>query len=765
MTVGPPDPRTPRTPRTPTTRRVAAAAAALAGALAAAGLLAVPVASAQTQAAAEAVATAAAPATSTVTLINGARVVVTSAGPGGHVAAAATAAQDGPGGVMLRLALDGNAYEIPADALPYLNRGLSPALFELNSLVTEESGGLLPVQVSYRGRLPALPGVRITRSGDGSALGYLTAASAATFGAALARQFAADHARGSYGTDGIFAGGVSIGLPGQAAVTPARPDYPMYTLTVAGTDLAGAPDTGDAVSVYNVDSLLKFGDPIETSNFFYHGVAKFSVPAGHYMAEGLFFDASGALRVVMLPQFTVTGDTTVAVSEQTATNEVQMLTPRPAVVRDISFTATRTTADDDLIVNGVDAGNMPLWTNQTTVPVTVGTLHTTTTGYLTSPAGGPLYEYDLAFAGPSGLIGPQQYTVTAGNVAAVTARFFQDGRSVGGWAPDALFSFAVVGGVTIQFNDVFPFGLPRAEIQYFSAGPSLYWMNQYWQSYSILSGGQTDAPRAFAPGEVTSEDWNEGPLHPAPDVNVAGPGNPLPTLPSASRFGNTLMLDITPFSDNTPGHAGTGYSFPLFSGTGTVSGRYRLDQNGRQISAGNAAAPGLSALILLANVSGKPATMRFLLTAARTGRDSLLSPSSRTVWTWRTARTPGRLPAGWLCGNLTRFCAVQPLITLLYQVRGLGLDDVAPTGRQLVQVTVGHLPLAPAAAVTGLTAAVSVNDGRTWRVVPVRQAGLDRFDVTFNAPSGAYVSLRVRAADAAGGQITETIIRGYQIAA
>ena len=54
--------------------------------------------------------------------------------------------------------------------------------------------------------------------------GYLTAASEAAFGAALDRQFAADYARASYGTDGLFADGVSIGLPGKAAAaaTPAR---------------------------------------------------------------------------------------------------------------------------------------------------------------------------------------------------------------------------------------------------------------------------------------------------------------------------------------------------------------------------------------------------------------------------------------------------------------------------------------------------------------------------------------------------------------
>jgi hypothetical protein len=63
----------------------------------------------------------------------------------------------------------GQAYEIPADALPYLGRGLSPSLFRVTSLLDAESDGRLPVQVSYHGPVPEVPGVTITRSGGGIA--------------------------------------------------------------------------------------------------------------------------------------------------------------------------------------------------------------------------------------------------------------------------------------------------------------------------------------------------------------------------------------------------------------------------------------------------------------------------------------------------------------------------------------------------------------------------------------------------------------------
>lgn len=55
--------------------------------------------------------------------------------------------------------------------------------------------------------------------------------------------------------------------------------------------------------------------------------------------------------------------------------------------------------------------------------------------------------------------------------------------------------------------------------------------------------------------------------------------NPSPWVPSASRAGNTLTLDLTPFSDNTPGHLGA-------TGVAVTTGHYSISENGKQIAAG-----------------------------------------------------------------------------------------------------------------------------------------------------------------------------------
>ena len=112
-------------------------------------------------------------------------------------------------------------------AAAYLSRGLDPSLFEVGALARAESGGRLPVRVSYAGAAPSLPGVTITSASSGTARGYLTLAGARVFGAALERQFAGDHADAAYGQDGLFGNGVSVALAG--AGTPrrgrARPSY------------------------------------------------------------------------------------------------------------------------------------------------------------------------------------------------------------------------------------------------------------------------------------------------------------------------------------------------------------------------------------------------------------------------------------------------------------------------------------------------------------------------------------------------------------
>jgi hypothetical protein len=62
----------------------------------------------------------------------------------------------------------------------------------------------------------------------------------------------------------------------------------MHTLTVNGRNQKGKKDSGDSVLVYNVDNVSAFASQAT----FHKGVAKLSVPEGHYAAFSFFFDGT-----------------------------------------------------------------------------------------------------------------------------------------------------------------------------------------------------------------------------------------------------------------------------------------------------------------------------------------------------------------------------------------------------------------------------------------------------------------------------------------
>ena len=701
-----------------------------------------------------------------VLLIDGSQLAIRPLPAGGQEIALRPAAK--PTSVM-SLRIGSRVQEIPAVALPFLGRGLDPSLVDLGAIERAEPGNRLPVQITFTGRAPQLPGITVTGTGPGRERGYLTTSGAAAFGAALARQFRADHARASYVQDGMFARGVKIALAGAPTVHAVKPRFQLHTLTMAATGLGGHPDTGDAVFVLNEDNPARFADPEESFNVFYHGTAKFSVPAGHYWAIGDFLSFNGTIaaeRLVVLPQVTVRRNRTVHLSERAASSRIGFTTARPATLQQSGFTLIRRAGNGTAFSFGFFASGLPQWVSPTTRKPTIGTLQSFTSGQLTSSRNGAnaAYAYNLNYAGPQGIIpATQHFDATPASLAAVTESYTQDVPSTGGWG--------IFGGFRAElgflFAQVYPFKLPRTQTQYFSADPSLAWQAFYdeFSAFSKFGGGQTDAFRVFSGGQQLTEQWNGYPLHPQPDVQMLGGvmGATLPAFVSASRSGNTLNLAMAPFSDNTPGHLGnTVFSFA--NGKALESDSYAIYQNGARIARGN-----LANGIKPVQLSTQPSVIKFVLSESRSGATFPLSTDATTVWTWHSAPQPGAIvPPNWFCGfsrrGLLRHCAVQPMMTLNYRVGGLPSDGRASAGTQVIDLDVGHIQLATSAPITGATAQVSYNDGQTFKPATVTSLGGGRFRIGFVAPAGVDVTLRVSAADTAGGSITETILRAYGVA-
>ncbi len=379
-----------------------------------------------------------------VLLLNGDRMIIDGASTHFKLAGSGFAA------AVTELRLAGREYAVPDAALPFLGHGLDLSLFDT---AARPGGSRLSVRITYSAAVPRLPGVTIARAAGGVATGYLTAAGAVTFGAALARQFAADHGAASYGTDGLFGGGVWISAadgagaasaakaPGQ---TPTSPRFPMHTVTVRGLTVAGHPDTGDLVFLYNATNNEIYGDPYEEPSVFYHGSAKFSVPAGQYWALAWITTVNKKgyptdLRTVLLPRIVIKGNATITMRGRSATSELTFTAPKPTTVLGSSVQLVITDKHGDFDGFGLIGGpGFPEWFSPTTQRLAAGTLAEFVSGWLTAPASGPSAPdtapdmYSGIFQNTSGLIGSQHFALPAASLATVHAVYASDVPTTGG---------------------------------------------------------------------------------------------------------------------------------------------------------------------------------------------------------------------------------------------------------------------------------------------------------------------------------------------
>src|SRR5438552_14680692 len=94
-----------------------------------------------------------------------------------------------------------------------------------------------------------------------------------------------------------------------------------------------------------------------------------------------------------------------------------------------------------------------------------------------------------------------------------------------------------------------------------------------------------------------------------------GPVNPIlepaERAASATRAGNVLTMFVTAFSDNTPGHLGSGLAPSDLGGEPGVkdAATFEVDQNGRKVASGDAT----KAQAWQATLGPGPASIRFTL--------------------------------------------------------------------------------------------------------------------------------------------------------
>ena len=311
--------------------------------------------------------------------------------------------------------------------------------------------------------------------------------------------------------------------------------------------------------------------------------------------------------------------------------------------------------------------------------------------------------------------------------------------------------------------------MPGDRTVYFQAQPTAVWRPE------IAGGPLAETPpwQLFHAGQELSTNWNAYPLHPAPNLPPAGVTKY--TLPSAVRAGNKLFVDITPFSDNTPGHTGSGVT--RFNGI-KGSGSYAIYANGAKIASGNGA---------------HVEPVRGCVGRRHPRREAVADRVHSHHVTAGTRQQPVRHERGHLdvavAGQAARqscpprgtaapaspvrgivydhHCAVQDMMTLDYQLARESLDGSTPAGPQSLGIAINHLPRSTPYPVTHAQLQVSFNNGTSWQPAALArichgQVCTNQFRATYTAPAGAQVSLRVTARDTHGASVTETILGAYQ---
>jgi hypothetical protein len=261
---------------------------------------------------------------------------------------------------------------------------------------------------------------------------------------------------------------------------------------------------------------------------------------------------------------------------------------------------------------------------------------------------------------------------------------------------------------------------PRTE--WGSAGDGITWQQTAWVSGWL--GAQSE-PATYAPRSTHEERWF------APVVRPRMTRDMLPT-----RDETTLSLVVHGFGDSGQAHIGDGQSPKTSSTVSLYQGdRQLLQSTSPYVYAGDLSSESLP-YRLVDETTGDPAFSPY-------------SSRTRTEWDFTSGTEPSGTPV--------------PLVQLDY---GIALDAAGRAGsRPKLTIT----PSVPGAApgdgeMSSVRLEVSYDDGATWQPQALTEAPKNEQGrrASLHAPSGArFVSLRTTAKAAAGGSVTQTVVRAF----
>ncbi|TCO47393.1 S8 family peptidase [Actinocrispum wychmicini] len=328
------------------------------------------------------------------------------------------------------------------------------------------------------------------------------------------------------------------------------------------------------------------------------------------------------------------------------------------------------------------------------------------------------------------------HRVTDRNSATVITGYRKTGAAE--WAKEQRFSWRPWETYAVnQYQRFMPTGRVREEVV---TADDTIWQHRVkhyysWDEMNPLNGGMVDAPRTYQPGRESTENWF------APVVRPA-----IPKGLQSSRSGDGMSLRVPEFVDAEATH----YAFTEGEIDSTPDQEVaRLYQDGRLLKEAPVAWGAFP-------VSPDPATYRLDLSVSRTTPNWQFGTHTDTSWTFRSQR-----PAAGQDQLL-------PLLQLDYGVP-TDLANKAPAGRRTaIDLTARHQDGLAGPKVERMTASVSYDDGRTWTNLRLVNQGQGRFRAVVDHPrldrTNGFVALRVRAVDAGGNSVEQTVLRAYGLA-
>ncbi|MEK4486126.1 S8 family serine peptidase [Psychrobacillus sp. FSL H8-0484] len=260
-----------------------------------------------------------------------------------------------------------------------------------------------------------------------------------------------------------------------------------------------------------------------------------------------------------------------------------------------------------------------------------------------------------------------------------------------------------------------------------SMSPTMKDMKWYHAVYdeNRISRNMKDIFRNYLPGEQREETWLGAANGPAQRDTT-----------TAFREGDTVTLNMQEQGDSQPGHWG-------YFGYPEDTSMVRMYQDGKLLTERK-----YFSMFEPLTVSPDPTTYQITMdTAHPTG--FRMSTKTSTAWTFKSERTANG----------------KENLALLWPRYDLELDEENKTeGGKTYHFDLSFaLQSGDTPDIKGVEVEVSTDDGVIWNTAKVSSKKDGNYKVSVKNPKSGYVSLRVKAWDANGSQIEQTIIKTYAV--